>query len=59
MINSNTAIRVDIKKGIEKNDRVQIIKPLFTERDRIITTGNYGLADTAKVSVQKANTQVQ
>nr|WP_320038662.1 HlyD family efflux transporter periplasmic adaptor subunit [uncultured Bacteroides sp.] len=59
MINSNTAIRVDIKKGIEKNDRVQIIKPLFTERDRIITTGNYGLADTAKVSVQKTNIQVQ
>jgi len=59
MINNTTAVRVNIKKGIENADRIQIIKPLFTEKDRIIITGNYGLADTAKVSVQKTNTQAR
>ena len=59
LINNTTAVRVNIKKGIEKGNRVQITEPLFTERDRIITTGNYGLADTAKVSVQIKNTQVR
>jgi len=59
LINNTTAVRVNIKKGIEKAGRVQITEPLFSGRDRIITTGNYGLADTAKVSVQKTNNQVQ
>ena len=59
LINNTTAVRVNIKKGIEKDNRVQITEPLFTEKDRIISTGNYGLADTAKVSIQKTNTQVQ
>jgi len=56
MINNTTAVRVNIKKGIEKGDRVQIIEPQLTESDRILLTGNYGLADTAKVSIQKAST---
>jgi len=52
MINKGIAVRVNVKKGLESGDRVQIIEPSFTERDRILVTGNYGLADTAKVSVQ-------
>ncbi|BEG99455.1 efflux RND transporter periplasmic adaptor subunit [Bacteroides sedimenti] len=59
LINDSTAIKVNIKKGIERDNRVQITEPLFTEKDRIIITGNYGLADTAKVAVQKTNIQLQ
>ena len=54
LINDSTAIKVVVKKGIEANDKVEIIEPQFNPTDRIIFTGNYGLADTAKISIQKA-----
>lgn len=53
MINDSTAVKVPVKPGIEKNQSVEIISPVFSEKDRIITVGNYGIADTAKVKIQK------
>ncbi len=53
LINDSTAIKVSVKKGIETTDKVEITEPAFSATDRIILTGNYGLADTAKVSIQK------
>jgi multidrug efflux pump subunit AcrA (membrane-fusion protein) len=51
LINATTAIKVPIKKGIEAGDRVEILSPKFTGEDKIVVTGNYGLADTAKVKI--------
>jgi multidrug efflux pump subunit AcrA (membrane-fusion protein) len=51
MIDSNTAVKIPVKKGIETGDRVQILEPAFTASDKILLTGNYGLPDTAKVKV--------
>ncbi len=51
MTDSSTAVKVVIKKGIETNDKVEILFPLFTINDRIVLTGNYGLADTARVQI--------
>jgi hypothetical protein len=31
----------------------EILDPLFKPTDQILLTGNYGLPDTAKVSIQK------
>jgi hypothetical protein len=53
LIDSATAVRTIIKKGLEKNDMVEILDPLFSKNDRILVTGNYGLPDTAKVIVRK------
>lgn len=53
LINDSTAMKVSVKKGIETNDKVEITEPLFSEGDRIIFKGNYGLADTAKITIQK------
>jgi multidrug efflux pump subunit AcrA (membrane-fusion protein) len=53
LINDSIAIKVVVKKGIETNDKVEILEPQFNPGDKIIFTGNYGLADTAKISVQK------
>jgi multidrug efflux pump subunit AcrA (membrane-fusion protein) len=53
LINPTTAIKVPIKKGIEVGDRVEIVSPKFLATDKIVVTGNYGLADTAKVKVIK------
>ncbi len=53
MIDSVTAVKVPIIKGLETEGRVEIIRPQFTPNDKILLTGNYGLADTAKVKIVK------
>ena len=51
LMDSATAVKVPVKKGIETRDRVEILSPPFGKDDRILVTGNYGLPDTAKVKV--------
>ncbi|HEY2722883.1 MAG TPA: biotin/lipoyl-binding protein [Chitinophagaceae bacterium] len=51
MIDSVTAVKTPVDKGIETGSRVEIIHPQFSANDKIILTGNYGLADTAKVKI--------
>jgi multidrug efflux pump subunit AcrA (membrane-fusion protein) len=53
LINDSTAIKVPVKRGIENKDKVEVVSPVFNAQDRIITTGNYGMADTARVKVVK------
>ncbi len=51
LINTTTAIKVPVKEGITSGDRVEILSPRFSADDKIVVTGNYGLADTAKVKI--------
>lgn len=53
MVDSTTAIKVPITKGIETPDKIEILSPTLTTKDKILLTGNYGLSDTAKVKVIK------
>lgn len=53
LINDSVAVKLPVQKGIEKNNEVEIISPPLSDSDRIILTGNYGLSDTAKVSIIK------
>jgi multidrug efflux pump subunit AcrA (membrane-fusion protein) len=53
LINPTTAVKTPVKKGIEAGDRVEILSPKFSAQDKIIVTGNYGLADTAKVKIMQ------
>jgi len=53
LIDPTTAVKVPVKKGIESGNRVEILSPKFSGRDKIVVSGNYGLADTAKVKVVK------
>lgn len=54
MIDSATAVKVPVRKGLETSDRVEILSPPLKSTDTILLTGNYGLGDTAKVSVDTA-----
>jgi hypothetical protein len=47
------AAKVDIKKGLENSEKVEITSPSFLKNDRFLLTGNYGLPDTAKVTIKK------
>ena len=51
LIDSVTAVKVPVKKGLENGRNVEILSPVFSANDKIILTGNYGLTDTAKVTV--------
>ena len=53
LMNDSIAVKVPIKRGVEDGDNVEIAQPIFLATDRILLTGNYGLSDTAKVSVVK------
>jgi HlyD family secretion protein len=53
IVNDSTAIRVDVTKGYENNEEVEITAPGFLPSDRIVLTGNYGLSDTARVTISK------
>lgn len=53
LIDSNTAVKVDVKKGSEYPGKIEITDPIFSDSDRILVSGNYGLPDTAKVVIEK------
>lgn len=55
LINHNTAIKVPITKGAETQDKVEILSPVLTPEDKILLSGNYGVGDTIKVKVIKAD----
>jgi multidrug efflux pump subunit AcrA (membrane-fusion protein) len=53
MTDSVTAVKMIVQKGMESGDRVEILSPRLLSSDKILLTGNYGLADTAKVAILK------
>src|SRR5450631_986597 len=51
MTESITAVKIPVKKGIETRERIEILSPVFSTKDKIILSGNYGLPDTARVRI--------
>lgn len=58
MIDSATAVKVPVVKGMETGERVEIIRPVFAASDKILLSGNYGLPDTARVKIVKGNDEL-
>jgi multidrug efflux pump subunit AcrA (membrane-fusion protein) len=53
LMDDSTAIKVPVKKGIETNEKIEIVSPVFSSSDKFLLTGNYGLADTAKIKIMQ------
>lgn len=53
LLNDTTAIRQDVTIGRKTKAEVEITEPVFLPEDRILIEGNYGLPDTAKVTIVK------
>ncbi|MBC9929003.1 efflux RND transporter periplasmic adaptor subunit [Chitinophaga qingshengii] len=51
MKDSTTAVKVPVQKGLETGGKIEILSPVLTIQDKILTGGNYGLSDTATVTV--------
>jgi 3-phosphoglycerate kinase len=53
LLNDSTAVKVPVKIGEKSKDEIEIVSPVFTEADKILIKGNYGLPDTARVVITK------
>lgn len=53
LVNDSIAVKVPVQKGLETKENVEILSPLLPGNARILLTGNYGLADTAKIKIVK------
>jgi uncharacterized NAD(P)/FAD-binding protein YdhS len=51
LMDDSTAVKVPVTKGLEISDKIEIISPKFLVSDKFLLTGNYGLADTARVKI--------
>lgn len=51
LINDSIAVKTYIIPGITSGDNIEILSPTFSSEERIISKGNYGLADTAVVHI--------
>jgi biotin carboxyl carrier protein len=53
LINDSVAVKIEVSKGFENNEEVEITNPILLPTDRIILTGSYGLPDTARIVIIK------
>jgi len=53
LTNDSVAVKVPVQKGMENLENVQIISPVFSTDDRIVLTGNYGMEDSAFVTIKQ------
>lgn len=51
LINDSTAIKVPVIIGNKNTEDTEVLSPQFNVDDKIISTGNYGLSDTASVKI--------
>lgn len=51
LINDSTAIKIPVIVGNKNSERIEVLSPQFSITDKIISNGNYGLPDTAFVSI--------
>jgi len=59
LINDSLAVKVPVITGISDEKYIQIITPVFSASDFFLTSGNYGLGDTAYVKVIKSTLNEQ
>lgn len=51
LINDSSAVKIAVTVGNKNADQIEILSPVFESTDKIISKGNYGLADTARVVI--------
>jgi hypothetical protein len=53
LINDTVAVKVPVIRGISTDSSIEILAPAFQPGDRLINSGNYGLPDTARISINQ------
>jgi hypothetical protein len=55
LINDSTAVKVPVTTGLVSGDEIEITSPVFSPADRFLNSGNFGLGDTAMVTIMKSS----
>lgn len=53
LIDTTTAVKVPVVKGLEVDDRIEILHSMLKRCDSVLTSGNYGMPDTAGITILK------
>jgi len=53
IVNGNLALKIDVKKGIENDNSIEVLSTDLKNNDLVITEGAYGLADSTIVKMEK------
>jgi len=53
LLNDSMAVKVQVEPGIQGTDSAEVISPALGITDRILSGGNYGLADSVRVRIIK------
>jgi multidrug efflux pump subunit AcrA (membrane-fusion protein) len=53
VITDSTAVKVPVTVGNKNENKIEILSPAFNTNDRIISEGNYGLSETALITLKK------
>ena len=57
MVSDSVAVKVPVTTGLTNGNDIQITSPSFSPSDSFLSSGNYGLGDTVKVTVTKKMTE--
>lgn len=52
LVNDSMAVKISVTVGQKNDSLVEIVQPVFSSSDRVLTDGNYGLPDTAMVRLR-------
>jgi hypothetical protein len=53
VLHDSLAVKINVQKGLETKDSIEIKSPAFSKDDRILVSGNYGVPDTVKIKIVK------
>jgi hypothetical protein len=53
LLDDSTAVKTLISIGNKNKEEIEVLSPQFNPGDKIISVGNYGLPDTASVTIRK------
>lgn len=53
LVNDSTAVKIPVTVGQKNAESIEVLTPIFEPNVRIVSKGNYGLPDTAFVSIKK------
>ena len=54
-VENGSAVKVPVTIGNKNEDNIEVLSPLFNEKDKIISIGNYGLSDKDLVTIKSKN----
>jgi hypothetical protein len=53
LVSDSVAVKIPVTTGLSDGNDIEISSPVFSPSDRFLSSGNYGLGDTVKVTVAK------